>query len=189
MRDDIHEKTRSDVTTGARQHVVNDTMAKWQLVEHNVVVVIDVLLFSCAEICKPAFAGCSVWKSWEPLNLQLLFSETLSSAGRSRNLLFTHSVRKLYPLFTSPVFDIPKDVKFFGLSEQSGVCRSSLWIYSLKIAAKGRHGLGLKVPCYRLKVLLDGEGRDIGIKDKNYLDWTYFTIDTRINYSNVLCVL
>lgn len=67
-------------TTGCRYRI-----GKWQLFEHNLINVTDVLFLFCTKICEVAFLVCSVWWSRESRNIQLLSSRNVLGAGRSRD--------------------------------------------------------------------------------------------------------
>lgn len=87
----------------------NDTLSymseKWQLFDHIIGGVCDILLIFCMETWELSFSGYSVWWSRESLNLVLLSWRTLLGAKRSRNWLFPSSSLKLWAPSTGSVFD------------------------------------------------------------------------------------
>lgn len=85
---------------------------KMQLVDHNLVVVVDILLLLCTEVCELAFSGCLVLWSWESLNLPLLFSGNLFDADRSRKWLSGSSARKMGLSRPVLILALPRLLKF-----------------------------------------------------------------------------
>lgn len=128
------------------------SMQDWRrpLVEHNFVDVTDLLVLSCTGTCEIAFLGCSVWRSGERLDLQILFSGTLLGACRSRNwrlncLLWKRGLSQLVLFFT-----FPRLLKS-SIHLKTVVCAGGVfWHPSVKVLAGGCYGLRLIVPNYTL---------------------------------------
>lgn len=116
-----------------------------KLVEHNLVLVTDILLYSFMRTCEPAFLEYFGRWTGECLNMQMLSPGTFLGAGKTTNWLFGPPARKLGAFLDQFCFNISYMAKLLNPSHNSGVCKSGILVSSLKVAQNDSYGLQLNV--------------------------------------------
>lgn len=110
-----------------------------QFLENSLVVVTDILLFSCAGACELTFSKCLVWCRWKSLNLQPLFSGPRVGVGWISKWLVVLTALKLGNYKTSFIFDISKIAMAFDRRHYRGSCRKCLLVCNVKVSTNCCH--------------------------------------------------